>query len=222
MKLGKANFKVGCVFYSLSRFFFPQLSLDFFTYIYAWQTAWIKKLGGSVVDVHINTPWFAIFTPVYSLEWHFLVLFPRLLWTGNLGILRHWEKLIKRLQQFPPTQTFSEMEGWKEMSAVIPFKSLRNQWCGISWCCYFLYIWSRSSTHHHWQFFGRACLVLEASELLPFLNKTVSLETKTGAHFSAMYLGFLNTKHHIQPHERWGRWWRMRGTGCVKERNEAN
>lgn len=41
-------------------------------------------------------------------------------------------------------------------------------------------------------------LVLEASGLLSFGNKTASLETKTGAHFSDMDLSFLNTKHHLQ------------------------
>lgn len=146
-------------------------------------------------------PQFVIFNLMYSLEWHFLVVFLRLLWTDNLGILRHWEELIKRLQQFLLIQIFSKMEGWKEVSSIIHFKCLRKQCYGISWCCYFLYIWSHSRSHHHWQFFGRTYLVLEASELFLFKIRLFLWKLRQEL-ISQLWTSIFIT---YKTHKRWGR-----------------
>lgn len=163
------TFKFSCGFYSPSRYFSPQLWLALLTHVYTSQTVLIKKPAGSVVRVHALGQ-----APIGNLPSRvqagttFLVLFQRLLGTGSLGTVRHWEDLTKCLQRFLPLQMFSKMEGWKELSALVLFQSWRK-WCyGISWCCHFLYVllhWD----HHHPQHFGTARFVLEASELL-FLN----------------------------------------------------
>lgn len=118
-----------------------------------WQKVLIKNCR---VQLCVCTVYGLICTPLPRQQsgMKFPCTLPKIAFSSKFSdcmILRELAFVLSNFSQ----DMFSEMEDWKEMAADIHVKSLRKQRYGTSWCCCFLYTWSHSGNHCHWQFFWK-------------------------------------------------------------------